>query len=364
MYIISFITYNISIFERVSDFNKIKNQILQNRLEPLYILHGEEPYFIDKLSQLIEEHALTEEEKAFNAYILYGKDSDVSQVLTYAKQFPMSGNRVLVIVREAQHLKGLVKSNSENESESDTSANPFIEYVKKPSPHTVLVICYKYKSLDKRTALYKQAQKQGTLFESKRLYENQLPDWITEHVRGLQIGIHPRAAFLLAETCGNDLSRIVLELEKIKVNLLPGQAIDIEHMEQHTGISREYNVFELQEAIAQHNITKALKISMVFSENEKEHPLPLLLAMLYGFFTKVMRVHYLTDKSNSSMAKELGVNPYFTKTYLNASQQYSVNKLKTIFKALKDCDLKSKGILPFGNAHAALLQDLMLAILY
>ena len=216
MYIISFNTYNITIFERVSDFNKIKNQILQNRLEPLYILHGEEPYFIDKLSQLIEEHALTEEEKAFNAYILYGKDSDVSQVLTYAKQFPMSGNRVLVIVREAQHLKGLVKSNSENESESDTSANPFIEYVKKPSPHTVLVICYKYKSLDKRTALYKQAQKQGTLFESKRLYENQIPDWITEHVRGLQMGIHPRAAFLLAETCGNDLSRIVLELEKIK----------------------------------------------------------------------------------------------------------------------------------------------------
>lgn len=343
---------------------KLFKQIEQGHFAPVYVLHGEEPYFIDVLSTAIEKHSLSEEDRAFNAYIIYGKDTDVNQVAGYARQFPMTGSRVLVLVREAQNLKGLAKGASDDEDETAPSKNDLLDYIKHPSPHSILVICYKYKTIDKRTALYKLAQKHGIVFESKKLYDNQIPDWINAYVKNLGMGIHPRAAFLLSETCGTDLSRLVLEIEKIKVNLNPGQAIDIEHVEQHVGISKDYNVFEWQDAIAQRHIEKALKISFVFAANEKEHPLPLLLAMLYSFFTKVMRVHFINDKSNTSIAKDLGINPYFAKTYLTASGFYNVTKLKSIFKALKDCDLKSKGILPSGGTHAALLQDLMISILY
>ncbi|MFM2102896.1 MAG: polymerase subunit delta [Bacteroidota bacterium] len=356
--------FNISIFKGVSDYLKLLKQIEQQHFEPLYVLHGEEPYFIDALSNAIEAFGLSDEDRAFNAYILYGKDTDVNQVAGFARQFPMTGNRVLVIVREAQNLKGIAKGLSDNDDETSNSKNDLLDYIKHPSPHTILVLCYKYKTIDKRTALYKLAQKNGIVFESKKLYDNQIPDWINSYVKSLHMGIHPRAAFLLSESCGSDLSRLVLEIEKIKVNLQPGQAIDIEHVEQHVGISKDYNVFELQDAIAQRHIEKALKITFVFAANEKEHPLPLLLAMLYGFFTKVMRVHFINDKSNANLAKDLGINPYFAKTYVTACGYYNLTKLKDIFKALKDCDLKSKGILPSGASHAALLQDLMIAILY
>jgi len=249
----------------------IVTDIKQKNLKPVYFLMGEEPYYIDKISDFIADNVLTEDERGFNQMSLYGKETSIDEIVSNAKRFPMMAEHQVIIVKEAQELSRTIEN--------------LISYVENPQPTTVLVICYKYKKLDKRKKLYKAVQKNGVLFESKKLYENQVADWIRKVLNGKKYQISPKASALLVEFLGTDLSRINNELEKLFLVVPLGSEITPAHIEEHIGISKDYNNFELKKAIGERNITKAGKIVTYFSQNPKDNPFVLTVTLLHSFFT-------------------------------------------------------------------------------
>jgi DNA polymerase III subunit delta len=338
--------------------------------KPVYFLSGEEAYYIDLISDYIEQHTLDESEKEFNQTVVYGKDTELSTVLSLAKQFPMMSDYQVVIVKEAQNIKELGKKSSASDDDdtetapSNAAAQSLLAYLKSPLPSTILVFCYKYKTVDKRSALGKAIQKQTVYLETKKLYDNQLPDWITNYVKEQKHQIHPKASFLMAEFLGNDLSKIVNELQKLFINLKPDQEITADLIQDNIGISKEYNVFELQNALAAKDIMKANRIVNYFAANEKENPLPMVMSSLYSYFTKILQIHFLQDKSKFSVAGALGVNPFFADGYIKAAANYPSVKLKHIFSYLKDYDLKSKGVNNVSLGSGDLLKELIFKILH
>lgn len=309
---------------------KIINDIKAGNIKPIYFLMGEEPYYIDKLSEYIEDNILTEDEKAFNQTVLYGRDATIEDIASTAKRYPMMAERQVVIVKEAQDLAKTI-DNLEN-------------YVSNPMESTVLVICYKYKTLDKRKKLVKMLDKVGVVFESKKLYDNQVGQWITRVLQGKGCTVEPKANAMLVEFLGNDLSKISNELEKLQIILPKGTTIIAKHIEENIGFSKDFNNFELLNALGSKNQLKAYQIVQYFSENEKANPMVVTTSTVFGFYVKLLKYHGLKDKNPKNVASVLGVNPYFLKDYDLALKNYPMKKVSQIVTTMRSIDVKSKGV--------------------
>ncbi|MGQ2985335.1 DNA polymerase III subunit delta [Flavobacterium sp.] len=327
---------------------KIVNDIKQGNIKPIYFLMGEEPYYIDKITDFIEGNILSEDEKGFNQMVLYGKDVSVDEVVSHAKRYPMMADRQVVIVKEAQELSRTIEK--------------LESYANNPQPTTVLVIAYKYKTLDKRKKVTKLIEKNGVVFESKKLYENQVADWIKRVLSGKNYTIEPKAAAMLVEFLGNDLSRISNELDKLMIILPAGNAITPKLIEDNIGISKDYNVFELRKAIGERDELKAYKIAEYFSQNPKDNPLVMTVGLVFGFFSQLLQYHGLKDKSPFNAAKILKVNPYFLKDYDIALRNYPMRKVSAIVATLRDIDVKSKGVGAGNIPQADLLKEMLVKI--
>jgi DNA polymerase-3 subunit delta len=321
---------------------------------------GDEPYFIDMISDFIEQKVLDESEKEFNQTVLYGRDVTAADIIGAAKRFPMMSEHQVVIVKEAQDIKDLVKK--EKEDKKDKQKSVFESYLENPLPSTILVFCYKYKSIDKRTALAKLIDKNAVLFESKKLYDNQVPDWINNYLKSKGFTINQRAAGLLSEYLGTGLSKISNELDKLIINLPPKSEITPEHIQTNIGISKDYNVFELQNSIGKKDVLKANRIINYFAANPKDNAMTVVVSSLYGYFSKLLTYHFLPDKKTAAAA--MGVHPFFLKDYEFAAKNYSTAKLKAIFSYLRDYDLKSKGVDSGAATEGELLKEMIFKILH
>ncbi|CAD0008101.1 MULTISPECIES: DNA polymerase III subunit delta [Flavobacterium] len=325
---------------------KIVNDIKAGNIKPIYFLMGDEPYYIDKLSEYIEQNILSEEEKGFNQTVLYGRDVSVEDIVSTAKRYPMMADRQVVIVKEAQDLSRTI--------------DKIESYVNNPMETTVLVFCYKYKTLDKRKKVTKLLAQNGIVYESKKLYENQVADWIKRVLAGKKYTIDPKANAMLVEFLGTDLSKINNELEKLQIILPQGTVITPQHIEENIGFSKDYNVFELRKAIGERNQLKAYKIAENFAHNPKEYPLVMTTGLVFGFFVQLLKYHGLKDKNPKNVATAIGVNPYFLKEYDLAIKNYPMRKVSQIVGALRDVDVKSKGV----GANALPQSDLLKEMLY
>ncbi|NCT08956.1 MAG: DNA polymerase III subunit delta [Flavobacteriia bacterium] len=322
---------------------KIKN------IKPIYFLMGEEAYYIDQISDYIEKNVLDESEKGFNQQVMYGRDVTIEDIISAAKRYPMMAERQVIIIKEAQDLS----KNIEN----------LLSYAENPQPSTVLVFNYKYKTLDKRKKLYKVISKSGLIFESKKLYENQVSDWIIRLLRGKKYQIEPKAASMLVEFLGTDLSKISNEMNKLMVILPEGTIIKDHHIEDNIGISKEFNNFELRKAIGEKNILKANRIINYFSENSKNNPLVVTISSLNIFFTQLLFFYGLQDKSKKSVVISLGIKPYFVDEYLVAAKNYPIQKVTSIISFLRDADVKSKGV-GANQSQRDILKELIFKILH
>lgn len=322
--------------------------IKQRKFSPVYFLMGDESYFIDRITNELEKTVLTEEEKGFNQTIVYGKETTIEEIIAVAKQFPMMSEKTLVIVKEAQHLSQTI--------------DKLLSYIENPLESTILVFNYKYKTLDKRKKITKILDQKAILFNSKRLYENQIPDWIERYVQAKNLQIETKAKFLLVEFLGTDLSRIVNELNKLTV--LISERITVETIEKNIGISKEYNNFELQKALGTKNILKANQIIHYFGQNPKDNPIVVTLGVLYNYFSNVIVYHSLNDKSKANVAKELKVNPYFVQDYQVAATNYPLKKSVQIISYLRNADLKSKGLGASNLPQSEILKELLFQILH
>jgi DNA polymerase-3 subunit delta len=293
---------------------------------------------------------------------LYGADVTVNDVVGAAKRFPMMSEYQVVIIKEAQNIKNLIAKDKEDKK--DKSKSPLELYIENPQKSTILVFCYKYKTVDKRTSLGKLIDKTCALLESKKIYENQVPDWITNYLKSKEYSISPKACMLLTEYLGVNLSKISNELDKLLINLPAKSEITLETIQDNIGISKDYNVFELQNALGKKDVLKANRIINYFSANEKEHPMLVTVASLFGYFCKLMVFHSLTDKSKMAAASALGVNPYFVADYERAAKNYSFEKLKRIISYMRDYDLRSKGVDSGTATEGELMKELVFKILH
>lgn len=331
------------------DYLDILSDLKKKNYKPVYFLSGEEPYFIDQISDFIEKKVLDESEKEFNQAILYGRDTDVGTIIGEAKRYPMMSDKMVIIVKEAQNIRNIEDLDS---------------YISNPLDSTILVICYKYKTLDKRKAFPKTVAKKGILFESKKLYDNKIPDWISAYLKEKKYTISPKSSQLLTEYLGNDLGKISNELDKMMINLAPGTEITPDHIQMNIGISKDFNTFELNDALSKRDVVKANRIVNYFAANSKEHPLVLTIASLNSFFVKLLRYHGLEDKSKESAARALGVNPFFVNDYVQAARNYPMQKIKSIVGNLREYDLRSKGIDNVSADDGELMKELIWKILH
>ena len=332
-----------------SGFSNILSDLKNKIYHPVYLLFGEEPYFIDLVSDYIEENVLSEQEKEFNQTIVYGKDADAATVMSYARRYPMMSNYQVLIVKEAQALDDI---------------EAFLPYVQAPVPSTILVLCYKYGKVDKRKSLYKAIEKAGVVMESAYMYDNKIPDWINSYVAEKGYAVSPKAAVLLGEFVGNELSKIVNELSKLFISMKPGEEITEELIERNIGISKDFNVFELQKALAKKDVFKANMIIRYFASNPRENPLVKIIPSLYSYFTKILIYHYLPDKSKNNAAAALGVNPFFIQDYVTAAKNYPVNRCVAIVSILREYDLKAKGLDNASANDGELMKEMVFRMLH
>ena len=302
---------------------------------------GEEPYYIDKLSDYIEKNVLSEEEKGFNQTVLYGRDVTIDDIVLAAKRYPMMAERQVIIVKEAQDLSRTIEN--------------IEKYAENPMPTTVLVFCYKYKTLDKRKKAVKLLAKNGLVYESKKMYENQVGQWITRILKPKGYEIEPKANAMLVEFLGNDLSKINNELEKLQIILPKGSVISAKNIEENIGFSKDFNVFELQNALGSKNQLKAYQIAQYFADNPKDNPMVVSTSLVFSFFIKLLKYHGLKDKNPKTVAPILGVSPFFMKDYDIALRNYPMKKVSQIIGTLRDIDVKSKGV----GANAMPTHDLL-----
>jgi DNA polymerase III subunit delta len=310
-------------------FEQIITDIRNKVYYPIYFLMGDEPYFIDVITDLLEDTVLEEDYKAFNSTVVYGRDVDVPAIVNQAKSYPMSGNYQLLIVKEAQDVKDIERLEL---------------YLNNPLKSTILVINFKYKKLDNRKTLPKLIKSKGVLFESKKLFENNIPDWIVKYLKQKQFAITPKACQMLADYLGNDLHKVRNELEKLIIGLPSQATINDELVERNSGISKDFNVFELQKAIGQRDIVKANRIINYFGDNSKDNPLLMVVILLFGYFSKVLKYHAANDKSRKNLAIVLGINPFFVSDYQDAGKNYPPGKVLKIISILREYDLKAKGV--------------------
>ncbi len=328
---------------------QIVNAINKGDIKPIYFLMGEEPYYIDRIVDFIEENVLTEEDKGFNQMVLYGRDTSIEDIVSNARRYPMMAERQVVIIKEAQDLSRTIEK--------------LEPYALNPQLSTTLVICYKYKKIDKRKKLYKAVSKTGLIFEGKKLYENQVGGWIQKTMKSRDYHIAPKAAQKLVEFLGMDLGKIDNELQKLQLIAPAGSTISPEMIEENIGISKDFNNFELRKAIGQRDELKAHQIINYFSQNPKDNPMLVTISSLFSFFSQLLQYHGLADKSKGNLAKHLKVHPYFVEDYVVAGSKYPMKKVSQIVGHLREADVKGKGVGAAGVPHGDLLKELMVKIM-
>ncbi len=310
---------------------------------------GEEPYYIDRISDYIAGNLLAEEERGFNQMVIYGRDSTIEDIVSNAKRYPMMAERQVVIVKEAQDLSRTIEK--------------LVAYAENPQPTTVLVVCYKYKKLDKRKKLHKAVAKTGVIFEGKRLYENQVGDWIIKTLKSRGYGISPKAAQMLVEFLGTDLGKIDNELQKLQLICPEGTTISPDIIEENIGISKDFNNFELRKAIGERDTLRVHRIINYFAQNPKDNPMVVTISLLFSYFSQILQYHGLNDKSKGSVAKQLKVNPYFVADYATAARNYPMKKASKAIDLLQETDVKSKGVGATNVSQGDLLKELLVKIM-
>ncbi len=328
---------------------QIQEDISNGQVKPIYFLMGEESFDIDKITEFIEKNLLIESEKDFNQIVLYGRDVSIEEIVANAKRYPMMAEKQVVIVKEAQDLSRQIEN--------------LTSYVENPQLTTVLVICYKYKTLDKRKKLSKIIAKNGCLFESKKLYENQVGEWINQTLKEQEYQIDPKASQMLVEFLGTDLSKINNELEKLMLILPKGSTISANHIEVNIGISKDFNNFELRKAIGGKKIVKANQIINYFAQNPKSNPIVMTISLLNSFFTQLFLYHGLKDKGRINVSKVLKINPFFVNEYQTAAKNYPMRKVSQVISLLREADVKSKGV-GANISHGDILKELLFKIMH
>ena len=327
---------------------KIINDIKSGNIKPIYFLMGEEPYYIDRITEYLEDNLLTQDEKGFNQMVLYGRDTTIDDIVANAKRYPMMAERQVVIVKEAQDLSRTIEQ--------------LERYAENPQPTTVLVFAYKYKTLDKRKKITKILEKNGLVYESKKMYDNQVGEWIKRILKGRGYDIEPKAMAMLVEFLGNDLSRIANDLKKLEIILPKGSTITPNHIEENIGFSKDFNVFEFRKAIGEKNQFKAYQIANYFAQNQKDHPLVMTNGLVFSFFSALLQYHGLKDKSPSNVAKILKVSPFFVKDYISAAHNYPMKKVSAIVGTMRTIDVKSKGVGANALPQGDLLKEMLIGI--
>ncbi len=331
----------------ISEFQKIVREIEQRQFRPVYFLEGEETYFIDKIAKKLEATVLTEAEKGFNFQAVYGRESNITDILSSARRFPMMAEYQLIVVREAQFLKGL---------------DGLIPYLENPVKSTVLVFLHKNKKVSKATKLGKELKKYG-VFTSTKLYEKDVALWMQTHLKDMEVNIQPRAEQVLVQTFGSDLQKISSELDKAKANLGERKTIEIDDIARGGGIDKEYNVFELTKSIGKRDLKQCLRIVNYFASNPKDNPFVLVLINLFNYFKKVHLVHFQRTTNNTEIARAIGMSPYFVGEYVTAARNYQPAKMNQVFDILHEFDLKSKGIGAGKTSDGELLTELVVRLI-
>ena len=335
----------------------IIKDIKARKFKPVYLLHGEEAFYIDQITDYIEDKLLNDAEKGFNQTVLYGKDTDMATILGAAKRYPMMSDFQVVIVKEAQDLKWAKEEGASKEAEF------VLNYFEKPLPSTILVLAYKYANFDKRKKIYKAINKSGLIFQSDLVRDYKIAGWIDDFVKSKGYKVDPQASALMAEYLGTDLSKIANEIEKLMLNIAKDQIINTDLVQKNIGISKEYNVFELQKALAIRDVLKCNKIINYFASNPKANPTVMVLANLGGYFSKILRYHYLPNKADAASA--LGIPPFFVKDYEVAARNYNTGKVFQVISLLREYDLKSKGLDSSGNVNdGELLKELVFKMVH
>ena len=333
-----------------SKFPDIIKSIKNKVFYPIYLLHGEEDYFIDQICNAISDNVLNEMEKEFNQTVVYGREIDVSNLVAMAKRYPMMANHQVILVKEAQNLKNI---------------DDLASYAENPQPSTILVLCHKHGKIDGRKKLAQALKKKKHLvYEAKPIYDNQVASWIEDYMRAEEYQISPEAARMLAENLGADLSRLTNEIQKLFISLPKGTRILQQHIEENIGISKDYNIFELQRALGQKDVLKANRIVFYFASDPRKYPVVMVLPMLYNYFINLMTIHALKDKSQRAIASALSLNPYFVGEYMQAYRNYSYGKLFRIIGYLRDYDMRSKGYQSAVLSDGDIFKELVFKILH
>ena len=333
----------------------VLNELKNKKYAPVYFLQGDETYYIDQIADYIERNVLTESEKGFNQTILYGRDAAMNVILTHARRFPMMSEKQVVIVREAQHISDINK---------ESGQKLLIDYLGNPVPSTILVFCYKNKSLDKRKSLGKLIEKHAVTVTTKKLYDNQVPAWIEQYMKSKGYGISPKAVQMLADSIGNDLERLANEIDKMLINFKEKVRIDETIVQRYVGINKDYNVFELQKALMIKDVVKANRIVNYFEANQKKNPIIPVIAILFSFYSKLLVAWHTKDKSERGLAAALKVSPYFVKDYLFALKNYSPDQVINNIHYIKQADLKSKGVDNISANDGQILKELVFKLLH
>jgi DNA polymerase-3 subunit delta len=344
-------------------FDEIMGKLKKKDFSPIYLLHGEESYYIDRISDYLTEHTLNEDEKSFNLSVFYGKDADANQVMDTARRYPVMAERQVVVLKEAQQMRDL---------------DALEKYLLKPVPSTILVICHKHGKVDGRKKTVKIVANTGVVFESKKLYENQVPAWITQYLQARGRQVDSEAGQLMAEYLGTDLSKIGNELEKLLLNLPAGATVTRKLVTENIGISKEFNVFELQSALAEKNASKVMRIARYFADNPKENPLVKVIGSVFGFFSAL----YVAQFHRQASDKELTLALFFPhataqeaqsawqkmswkiKEYRTGLKHYSRPQNEQAIAVLREYDLKSKGLGSDGTEDGQLLVEMLWKLLH
>jgi len=330
----------------MNSFDSVLKQIKNKQYAPFYLLSGTEAYFIDAIEQALFDNVVEAGAQDFDYTLFYGKDTTPLEIIEAAKRFPMMSQYQLIVVREAQYIS--------------QSLDPLAVYLEQPQPQTILVFCYKHKDFDKRKKLHKAAESKGVALVFKPLFDNQIPQWIQGQMQKHQLAISPKAVYLLADYLGADLLKISKELEKLRLVVQPGEEVTPEVIEKHIGVSKEFNNFELQNAIGSRNLTQSFRIVQYMANNTKNHPLQVTLSTLHSFFQKLMCFHGLSNPQ--AAAKALRINPYFIKDYETAARHFSMRQSSQALHLILETDLKSKGVKGGNNEHRAILTDLLIQL--
>jgi DNA polymerase III subunit delta len=316
--------------------------------KPVYWLEGEEEYFIDKVMDFAEHHLLPESEASFNLSVFYGRDSSWADIVNACRRYPMFAERQVVLLKEAQQMRDIEKLEG---------------YVENPLNSTVFVVSYKDKKVDGRTKFAKVLKEKGVFISTKKIYDSQLPDWTQELLRSKELTISPKGLALLIDHIGNDLSRIENEIEKISVNLAKRKNITEDDIEEFVGVSKDFNVFELQAALGKKDLPKSIRIIQYFESNPKAAPIQLILPSLYSFFSKVFMVFGAGSGDEKAVASAIGVSPFFVKDYLQASKIYDYNGVERVLLLLHQYNLKSIGVNAAPTEDASLLKEMVYKIM-